>query len=349
MRIPRLAPAVVLVALARAAGASSAAASGAGAGAGFGAGFGAEEPPPVAHERADRTVVDLDPQIVLSAHLYEGPIESAASAYCDPVSGEVYVADSGKSAIAIFDEAGSPVFTFTDDERWNEPAQVIADPRGRIYVIDNDTTRIRVYSYRGEYLSDLSLPGVGPKPSFTAMAFDARGNLYVGESRSGRVLGFDPDLRPFLSFGYPGIGKGEFTSICGIAVDDERIYVCDRDGVAVQVFTRAGRFVRGWGYHEIGVHNVSLPSGIAVDAKGRVILLDTLRQEIKYFDPEGRLIEIFGGLGRMPGDVMFPTSISIDRMGRLCVADRGNARVQILAPIEAEPAPESDEPLSARR
>jgi hypothetical protein len=93
--------------------------------------------------------------------------------------------------------------------------------------------------------------------------------------------------------------------------------------------------VRAWGHHDAGLHNVSLPAGIAVDRKGRVILLDTLRQEIKYFDGEGRLIDLFTGFGAQPGAVAYPTDLGMDRQGRLCVADSGNHRAQVLAPVEA--------------
>jgi hypothetical protein len=115
--------------------------------------------------------------------------------------------------------------------------------------------------------------------------------------------------------------------------------------MAVHVFTRQGKFLRAWGHHDAGLQNVSLPAGIAVDGKGRVILVDTLRQEIKYFAPDGRLVDIFGGIGRGPGEVAYPTDLSMDGAGRLCVADGGNLRAQVLAPVEATPF--DDDPAPA--
>lgn len=299
-------------------------------------------PSSMAHERAKKSIVDLRPELVLYGGLYSGSFSSVAGVYCDPRTGEIYVADPAANTIEIFDENGAPLFAFSDDEHLREPSRVAVDHEDRIYVLDGDHARIKTYSYRGEFLAYLALPGFDPaeKPSFTAIAFDRNGDLYVGESRSGQVLAYDRKLQPRLKLGSYGSGPGQLDGITGIALDDKYVYVASQDGIAVQIFTRQGRFVRAWGYHDAGLHNVSLPAGIAVDAKGRVALLDTLRQEVKYFDPDGKLIDLFAGLGRQPGAVSYPTDLSMDRKGRLCVADGGNRRVQILAPIDASPAPE---------
>jgi len=294
---------------------------------------------PTAHERAERSIAEVRPEIVIAGGLYSGLFGGVAGVWCDRRTGEIFVADPASGAIEIFDENGSPLFAFADDEHLLEPLRVAAGPDDRIYVIDDDRSRIKTFNYRGEFLAHLDLPGFDPrqKPLFTAMTIDAGGDLWVGESASGQVVAFDASLRPRVRIGSYGEGPGQFNGIAGIAVDAEYVYVASAEGLAVQVFTRQGRFVRGWGHHDAGLHNVSLPAGIAADAKGRVILLDTLRQEIKYFDAEGRLIDLFGGLGKEPGAVAYPTDLSMDRQGRLCVADGGNHRVQVLVPVEAGP------------
>lgn len=305
----------------------------------------------MAHERAEKTVERLQPDLVLWGGLYSGVFTSATGVYCDPVSGEIYVADGGSNSIEIFDESGAPLFAFTDSEHLSEPSRLVVDSEGRMYVIDaNDSSRIKLYNYRGEFLEYLTLPGLEDraKVSITAIALDANGDLYLGESKSGQVLVFDGNRKQKMRFGTPGEDAGQFSGIVGIALDASNIYVASQSGTAVQVFTRNGRYLRGWGYHDAGLQNVSLPAGIAVDDKGRVILVDTLRQEIKYFDPEGRLIDIFGGLGKGPGQVAYPLGISRDRKGRLCIADGGNRRAQVLTPVEAPPrAVPAAEPAAA--
>lgn len=289
--------------------------------------------------RAERSIEEVRPAVLIPGGFYSGLFRGVAGVSCDRATGEILVADAASGAIEIFDEGGAPLFAFSDDEHLLEPARVAAAPDGRIFVIDSDRSRIKTFSYRGEWLGAVELPGFDPKrkPSFTAMTFDANGDLWVGESTTGQVVAFDAKLRPRVRIGSYGEAPGQFNGIAGIALDEKHVYVASVEGVAVQVFTRQGRFVRGWGHHEAGLHNVSLPAGIAVDAKGRVILLDKLRQEIKYFDPDGKLIDLYGGMGKQAGAVAYPSDLSMDRRGRLCVADAGNFRVQVLEPVEAQP------------
>lgn len=301
---------------------------------------------PMRHERAPRSVVELRPTLVIAGGYYGGAFTNVAGVHCDRRTGEVFVVDSTLNQVEIFDSRGAPLFSFTDDEHLKGPLRVATDAEDRIYVLDQERSRIKVYSYRGEFQAYLEPPGLGgeEKPILTAMAFDEGGDLWVGDSRSGQVVAYGRGLQPKQRIGTLGQGPGQLDGIVGIALDDQHVYVASQEGIAIHVFTRQGKFLRAWGHHDAGLHNVSLPAGIAVDAKGRVILLDTLRQELKYFDGEGRLIELFGGLGRHAGALAYPTDLSMDRTGQLCVADGGNRRAQVLQPIEATPLDDDASP-----
>ncbi len=297
---------------------------------------GADEKAPSAPKE---TVLDLRPQVVIDEFLYQGPFERVSSVYCDPRSGEVYVADAAQSTIGIFDARGVPLFAFSDSQHLSSPTRVTVDGEGRIHVIDADRKRIKVFSYRGEFLSYVDVGALaGQDVYLTAMALDEQGNLYVGDSSIGQVLLLDRARRLKERFGAQGTGKGEFTAIASIALDQDHVYVADRVAFGVQVFSRHGRFVAGWGVHQIGRPNVSLPAGIAVDQRGRIVLVDTLRHEIKYFEADGTLVDLFGGIGSSPGDVAYPVDVSIGQGGVVCVADQGNRRVQLLKPVEGVPA-----------
>jgi hypothetical protein len=295
----------------------------------------------ITHERAEKTIFGLRPDLAVYGGFYTGAFGFAGGVHCNRRTGEMYVADSGTNTIFIFDENGAPVYEFSDDENLNGPGRVVVDDDDRIIVIDGDRSKVKVFNYRGEFESTLDLPGFTdvPKLNFSALALDDNGDLWVGESTTGQVIAYDRNLKPRIKIGSYGEAPGQFINIVGIALDAKYVYVASEDGYAVQIFTRQGRLVRFWGQHEAGLENVSLPASIAVDDRGRVILIDTLRQEIKYYDPEGRLMELFGGLGREPGEVAYPSDVSIDRKGRLCVADPGNFRVQLLTPENDPPAP----------
>jgi DNA-binding beta-propeller fold protein YncE len=293
----------------------------------------ADGPPP--------PLVGLRPDAIVWEHLYDGPFVGPGALFYEPNAKELYVGDRVTNVIGIFTADGIPLFAF-GDSRLHEIRGLAVDREGHIHVVDNDVSRVKVYSYRGEFLFYLELTGYRPekKPDFTAIHFDRGGQLFLGDSANGEVLVVSPSGRVQLRLhGSPT----EFSTITGIATDERLIYVADQAGVAIQVFDRVGRFVRGWGEHQAGKQNVSLPHGICVDARGRVVLIDTLRQEIKVFQATGQLVEIFGGLGRAPGQVLYPTAGACDDTGRVYVGDSANNRVQILQAVDgalppAEPA-----------
>ncbi len=275
----------------------------------------------------------IRPVALFFEHLYEGPFGAPMGISVDPWSGEVWVADTRNNLVGVFTPDGAPLFTFGSDDL-HEPVRAVTDAKGRVYVLDSDRNRIKTFSYRGDPLGDLALAGLPEKPIFGTIAFDADGNLYVGENESCQVLVYGPDLKPRQRFGSCGAEEGQFQAITGIAVDKDRIVVTDAQVLAVQVFDKHGEFIRGWGRHDMGIQNFSLPASVALDGKDHIVVIDTLRHEIKFFDLDGNFLERFGGLGRRIGQVAYPSGIAADPSGRLYVVEKLNARVQVFVVAE---------------
>lgn len=299
--------------------------------------------------RAARTLDELDPtlaiedirpEVIFHEHLYEGAFESPGGVFCDRDRGEIYVADTGAHRIGIFDLRGMPLFSFSDAEHLREPRRVAVMKDGRILVSDQDRSRIKIFSYRGEFLSHLVPPGSdAAAPILGAVTVDAEGNVYVGDDAAGQVVVFDRDLKYRFRFGTRGEEQGQFRSIGAIAVAEKAIAVVDHVGTPVQLFDRAGNFLRGWGAHDMGAQNFSLPVGVAIDEKGRVIVVDALRHEIKAFQQDGKFIGRFGGVGRGPGNVTYPSDVAVDGEGRLVVSENVGGRVQLLRAEAPRDAP----------
>ncbi len=283
------------------------------------------------------TVVDLKAEQIFFEHLYEGFFQGPNSAFCDPVSGEIYVADGGNHLVGIHDAKGVPLFTFGANDQVREPTKVVVDRTGRIYVLGLDRTRINVFNYRGLYLGALELPGRDPKSPIATIALDAEGNFYVGDDGASEVLVYDPSFQLKLRFGKRGEDHGRFVSIAGIAANRLYIVVVDHQGIPVQVFDRRGNYLRSWGEHQMGKQNFSLPNAVALDSKSRVVVVDGLRHEIKFFDIEGNFIDRFGGFGTGPVNVAFPRDVTVTTGDRICIADKGNNRVQVLSEVEGIP------------
>lgn len=280
----------------------------------------------------------IRPLGLITSHLEEGPLAEPRGVALDLTREEVWVVDTRGGRLGVFTSDGVPIFATSPSDRLREPHRVAVDSAGRLLVLDNDRTAINVLDYRGEWIGTLDLPGLPAEPSIGAIAVDRSGRLYVGENGEGRVHVFSPELKTLARFGSRGTEEGQFQSIAGIAADDEAIFVVDHQVTPVQVFDRRGTFLRGWGRHDMGAQNFSLPQAVALDSKGHVVVVDALRHEIKFFDREGRFLDRFGGYGGRPGNVAFPADVAIDGADRLYVAERGNGRVQVFEIVDA-PAP----------
>jgi len=75
-----------------------------------------------------------------------------------------------------------------------------------------------------------------------------------------------------------------------------------------------------------------LPEDMAMDAKGRIYILDSGNHRIQIFSPKGKYLRTIGRLGQGPGEFQHPFSIDIDSKGYLYILDRWNNRIQVLTP-----------------
>jgi len=66
--------------------------------------------------------------------------------------------------------------------------------------------------------------------------------------------------------------------------------------------------------------------GLAVDALGRVHVLDSQADEVRVFTPDGGHLRTLGGSGNGPGELSGPFGLGIDGSERIWVADSGNRR-----------------------
>ncbi|MBK5260145.1 MAG: NHL repeat-containing protein [Thermoanaerobaculia bacterium] len=279
---------------------------------------------------AEMQTFTLRPVLFIETHLYDGHLRAPEGIFVDDARKEILVADSRNNLIGIFGFDGMPLFAFGSTKYIREPRQVAVDPGGRILVLERDRTKIRLFNYRGVYLGDLVPPSLPGKGRIAAFAFGPNGLFYVAETGSGEMLVYDYAAMTLKRrFGSSGDEEGQFQSVASIAADEKYIYVLDYTGLAVQVFTQRGDFVKGWGKHSMGGANFSLPHSIAVDPKGRIVTVDGLRHDIKYFNLEGEMIGHFGGPGISPGRISFPTGVAVDASGRVYVSERGNSRVQV--------------------
>lgn len=280
--------------------------------------------------------------VMAQAHRGEAFVRPRAVAL-DTLHGEVIVANTGLGRIEFFDYRTWPHGWFTHLVKNpfgvlvpGEPVAVAIDQRDRLFVTDLKAPYVDVLDYRGRPLERLTLPAPDDTASGDrgpgAVAVAPDGRVFVASRGAGRVHVFDPDLGYVTSWGVTGADSGQLKDITALALDAAgRVYVaCAATTPAVQVFDESGRFAFGFGRHDIGPGNFSLPSGIAFAAGGRVCVSDAIRQVVQVFDSEGTFLGAVGGVGVGPGEFREPSALAGDGHGLLLLAEKSGGRFQVM-------------------
>lgn len=142
--------------------------------------------------------------------------------------------------------------------------------------------------------------------------------------------GGDPSETPLLVFGRTGRGPCEFSYPRAVVADREgRCFIVDKTG-RIQCLTDRGEFVSQWTMPEIAAGK---PTGLGIDARGRVYAADTHYSRVIVFEPDGREVARFGSFGTGPGQFRMPTDVAVDRDGFIYVSEYGgNDRISKFTP-----------------
>jgi sugar lactone lactonase YvrE len=219
--------------------------------------------------------------------------------------GRVYVADSKLAAVAVFDrkqERASLIRPSTIPLQL--PIGLAVDENDRLFVSDAGGAAIFCFDSEGKLLKVFGQTKV-KRPA--GLAVDrTRQRLYVADAGGHRVAVFSTKtlaLEKYIGDRSTAAGEpGKFHTPTNVAVDGRgNLYVTDTYNYRVQVFSRTGRFLRGFGTLGNGPGNFARPKGLAVDSEGHVYVADGVYNNVQVFNQEGEPLLFVGGLGTAPG------------------------------------------------
>jgi DNA-binding beta-propeller fold protein YncE len=174
-----------------------------------------------------------------------------------------------------------------------------------------------------ERVTDLSRGGQGTgKGQFnspTGIAVDANGNVLVADTGNERVEKFSPN-GTFLT------QIGRFEAPNGIAVDRAgNIYVAEVGSKhRVQKLGPDGTFVAEWAPGLYG------PRRIAIGPDNSIYVVDSGRNRIVKFSPDGQVLGSWGSEGSGDGQFRGLSSVAVDPINnKVYVADPINSRIQV--------------------
>jgi len=217
------------------------------------------------------------------------------------------------SAVAVDREGDVLVLTRAGRE-WPETGPFDTTPIAKptVLVFDGRTGRLK------------SRWGAGLFALPHSITVDAHDQVWVSDVALHQVFKLSHDGKLLLALGErakPGEDERHFNEPAGVAVGpDGSVFVADGYvNSRVVKFDRSGAFVRAWGGKGRGPGQFDLAHGVAVDAQGRVFVVDRRNKRIQAFDGDGRF------LFQLPGPPFAsPQAIATAPSGRLYVAESGS-------------------------
>lgn len=160
------------------------------------------------------------------------------------------------------------------------------------------------------------------------VASDKYGNIYV-TSKEATVSIFSPDGKSLQKIqakdpdGDPALKKPT-----GIAVHDDRIYVCDKSRDKVVVLSREGKYLWSFGEGGSGSKQFSNPEGIFI-YQGVVYIADYGNDRIQVFSDTGVYLQTIGRSDDGERTLKSPTDVAVDNRGNVYVIDADSRQIKI--------------------
>ena len=272
----------------------------------------------------------------------------------------VFVLARKDPAVIVYDAGGRFLRTWGAEVLSNRPHAITLAPDGTVYVVDEGSHVVRLFTAEGEERGVIGTPGVGSEtgvdssnPSLyhriqsiergggpfnrpTKVAIAPSGDLYVSDGYgNARIHQFTGEGVLIRSWGQPGTRPGEFNlPHCVSVLDDGRVLVSDRENDRLQVFTPEGVFIEEWAGLQRPTATTIGPDGLVYVLesglwKGDVSIARGTMQEdlaprVSIFDDRGRLLDRWGNVGDdpcRPGNLVAPHGLCIDSGHHLYIAE----------------------------
>jgi len=257
--------------------------------------------------------------------------------------GRLYVGDTGRRSVMVFDIPGQKFFSFGEDDpgQLAKPLGIDMDKNGNIYVLDGTKKVIQIYDRDGKYLRTIGNPedinrpaGLGVNADGSRIyAVDIGGSSY----ETHRILVYDGKSGKLISeIGKRGDKPGELNLPRDVAVAaDGSLFVVDGGNFRVQKFSPDGKFISEFGSIGRLPGQFSRPKEIALDKDENIYVADAAFGNFQIFNSKGELLMPVGNRSSIPGPthMMLPSGIAVDSDGRIYFADQFFQKVDVYRPI----------------
>jgi len=274
----------------------------------------------------------------------------------DQATGEVFVCDTLRNRIVIFDDKGRFRFQIPGGAAFQSPIDLAVDPECYLFVVSQVSAEVTLLDFDGRFIRKISLTGLPAGAGgarFSSLALSPEGDsLYLLDVENDRLWITDRqgaiqrsvDLRV-------GLTAKEIDELRYGKVDiyGESVLVPIPSDGLVHLFDLEGRPTGTIGDPGAAECQTIFPVAAALDDRGRVIILDQQRALFMTWDlARGACLSEHYGFGNAAGAFYQPNDLTLDAAGRLYVSQGFEGRVQVYE--GARPAAtnrEARQPLAA--
>lgn len=250
-------------------------------------------------------------------------------------NGYIYGADGATDRILVFTEDGQFIRAFGSTGQGNGNFSLpagLAYANGLLYVADEHNNRIEIVNSEGTYIDKFGSFGTGngqfnlPSGVFLSTITN---RIYVADQGNNRIQVFDLNTKGFiLKFGTPGAEPGKLNAPTAVIADAAgNIYVTDGNNRRIQKFDANGNYIKTLST----AGQLSAPTALATDGGGRIYVTDATKNQLLVYTYNGTLLKAYGSGGGAFGLFNRPAGVTLDKNGKIYIADQGNGRIQVLA------------------
>ena len=201
----------------------------------------------------------------------------------------------------------------------------LAAHAGKLFVCDTHQRVVHVIDFADKSWTRMGDRGPGRLLKPLDIAIDDAGLRYVADAHA--IVVYSSDGEPLRTL-TPDTSEN-FKPVA-VAVHDGKLYVVNGAAHRVEVLDpHAGSLLLAFGEQGSVPGGLLYPSGIAIDASGRVYVTDTLNGRVAVFTADGEYLRSIGRPGDRAGSFARPKHLAVGANKVLYVVDAGFQRVQM--------------------
>jgi DNA-binding beta-propeller fold protein YncE len=212
------------------------------------------------------------------------------------------------------------------------PYSIVVDSRGRAIVSDPGATGVHIFDFEHhkykfiERMEKEKDPMLEPQ----CVAVDSQDNIYVTDSKSGKIFVFSPEGKYERAIGSLRGGEGFFKRPTGIAVDRQagRIYVSDTLRNKIFTLDMEGNVLGVVGQTGSGELQFNYPTELRIDGND-LLVVDAMNFRVQRIGPGGEFKGSFGRPQDRIAEFFRPKAIAIDSEGHYYIPDGMQNNVQV--------------------